>query len=57
MRFVVEPEPALFADSVRAAIGDWEPLLEPVFGEWWDERDDELWRRGSPTRGWDDLGR
>ena len=55
MRFTVDTELALFADSVRSAIGDWSPPLEPTFGEWWDERDDELAAR-LVAAGWDDLG-
>lgn len=47
----------LFAESVRAAVGGWEPPLEPVFGTWWDERDDALARRLDEVgwaRLWDD---
>lgn len=42
MRFTTDPELELFAESVRGALAGWEAPLEPVFGEWWDERDDEL---------------
>jgi Acyl-CoA dehydrogenase, C-terminal domain len=54
MRFVVEPEHALFAESVAGAIGDWEPVLEPRFGTWWDEQDEALERRLADT-GWMEL--
>lgn len=42
MRFEPVAELELFAESVRAALLGWEALVEPVFGEWWDERDDRL---------------
>ncbi len=45
MRFAVDPELELFAQSVRGAIGDWEPPLEPTFGTWQDDRDDALAER------------
>lgn len=42
MRFTTEPELELFAESVRGALAGWEAPLEPVFGEWQDDRDDAL---------------
>lgn len=45
MRFETSPELRLFADSVRGAVGAWEPPREPVFGAWWDEHDAELAER------------
>ncbi len=54
MRFGVDPEVALFADSVRGALGGWEAPLEPVFGTWWDDRDDALAAR-LVELGWGEL--
>lgn len=42
MRFTVEPELELFAESVRGALAGWEAPVEPIFGAWQDDRDDEL---------------
>jgi len=42
VRFAIEPELELFAESVRGALAGWEAPLEPVFGEWQDDRDDDL---------------
>ena len=55
MRFTVDQELELFAESVRAALAGWEAPLEPVFGEWQDDRDDALAGRLAAA-GWDDLG-
>jgi len=55
MKFTVDPELELFAESVRAALAGWEAPLEPVFGEWQDDRDDALAAR-LVDAGWDDLG-
>ena len=55
MRFTVDPELELFAESVRAALDGWEAPLEPVFGEWQDDRDEALAARLAAA-GWDDLG-
>jgi hypothetical protein len=54
MTFEVAPELELFAESVRAALGGFEPSLEPVFGEWSDDRDDELAARLAAL-GWGEL--
>ena len=54
MRFTTEPELELFAESVRGAIAGWEAPLEPVFGEWQDDRDNELAARLSAV-GWGEL--
>lgn len=54
MRFDVAPEHALFAESVRTAIGDWEAAREPELGEWQDDRDDALAERLRDA-GWSDL--
>lgn len=54
MRFTVEPELELFAESIRAALSGWQAPLEPVFGEWWDDRDDELAARLAAL-GWHEL--
>ena len=42
MRFVVADEHRTFGESVRAAIGDWEPVREPELGTWQDDRDESL---------------
>jgi len=54
MRFVVAEEHRLFAESVRAAIGEWHPPAEPELGSWQDDRDDVLAERVSAA-GWADL--
>jgi len=54
MRFTTEPELELFAGSVRGALSGWEAPLEPVFGEWQDDRDDELAARLAEI-GWGEL--
>lgn len=54
MRFEVVDELRLFAESVRAAIGGWEPEREPELGSWRDDRDDELAARLAEA-GWADL--
>jgi len=55
VRFTVDRELELFAESVRAALAGWEAPLEPVFGEWQDDRDDVLAARLAAA-GWEDLG-
>ncbi len=54
MRFDVSDELALFAESVRSAIGTWEPPREPDLGAWQDDRDDELAARLAAA-GWSQL--
>jgi hypothetical protein len=54
MRFDVPGELLIFADSVRAAVGDWAPPLEPELGEWQDDRDDALAARLGEV-GWREL--
>ena len=54
MNFAVSPDAAVFAESVRAAIGDWEPAREPELGVWQDDRDDELAARLTAA-GWTEL--
>ena len=54
MRFDVPDELRLFAESVRSAIGDWEPPREPDLGTWQDDRDDALAERLATT-GWAEL--
>ena len=54
MTFDVPSELTLFAESVRAAIGDWSPPREPELGEWQDDRDDALAARVAEA-GWSDL--
>ncbi len=44
----------LFAESVRAAIGDWHPPREPELGGWQDDRDDALAERVIAA-GWTEL--
>lgn len=55
MRFTIDPALELFAESVRGALAGWQAPLEPVFGEWQDDRDDELAARLGAV-GWADLG-
>lgn len=54
MRFQVAEEPTIFAESVRAAIGDWHAPREPELGTWQDDRDDELATRAAAA-GWAQL--
>lgn len=54
MRFAIAEEHRLFADSVRAAIGEWRAPLEPELGSWQDDRDDALAKRVTAA-GWADL--
>ncbi len=54
MTFEVGEELTLFAESVRAAIGDWHPPREPELGGWQDDRDDELATRLAAA-GWGAL--
>jgi hypothetical protein len=45
MRFEVASENRAFAESVRAAVGEWEPPREPELGAWQDDRDEILGAR------------
>ena len=54
MNFGVSDDLRLFAESVRAAIGDWEAPREPELGAWQDDRDDALAARLSAA-GWSEL--
>ena len=54
MRFDVAREHTLFAESVRAAIGDWRPPREPELGSWQDDRDRGLAERLAGA-GWAEL--
>jgi len=54
VRFETSLELRLFADSVRGALGSWEPPRECVFGTWWDEHDVDLARRVAAV-GWGEL--
>jgi Acyl-CoA dehydrogenase, C-terminal domain len=54
MRFDVSDELRLFGESVRRAIGDWEPPREPELAAWQDDRDDELAARLASV-GWTEL--
>ena len=54
MRLMVDRELELFAESVRGALAGWQAPLEPVFGEWQDDRDDDLATRLAAI-GWDRL--
>lgn len=54
MRFELDQEVALFAESVRAAIGAWQPPRDPDLGGWNDDRDDELAARLAEA-GWAEL--
>lgn len=54
MRFDMSDDLRLFAESVRAAIADWEPPREPELGSWQDDRDDGLAER-LVAAGWTEL--
>jgi hypothetical protein len=54
VRFDVASELRLFAESVRSAIGAWEPVREPDLGMWLDDRDDALAARLAES-GWGAL--
>jgi hypothetical protein len=54
VRFAVADELLLFAESIRAALGEWEAPREPELGTWQDDRDDDLAAR-LRAAGWDDL--
>ncbi len=54
MRLAASEELVLFAESVRAAIGDWAPPLEPDLAEWRDDRDAALAERVAAA-GWGEL--
>ena len=54
MNFDVPAELAFFAESVRDAVGDWQPPREPELGAWQDDRDDELAARLTAV-GWTEL--
>ena len=42
MKFELSNETSLFAESVRAAVGDWVPPREPELGAWLDDRNTAL---------------
>ena len=54
MTFEISDNYRLFAESVRSAIGEWEPPREPELGHPQDDRDDELAARLAAA-GWADL--
>lgn len=54
MRFRIAEEHRLFGESVRAAMGEWRPPLEPELGAWQDDRDDALSARLADA-GWAEL--
>lgn len=54
MRFDVQADLTLFAESMRAAVRGWEPPREPDLGEWQDDRDDELASKLAAA-GWSEL--
>jgi hypothetical protein len=54
VRFTVDAELELFAGSVRGALAGWQGPAEVSFGDWWDERDDELAGRLAAI-GWEEL--
>lgn len=54
MRFELTDELHLFGESVRAAVGEWEPPREPELGAWQDDRDDALAKRLAEA-GWAEL--
>ena len=54
MNFETAPELRLFGESVRSAVGEWAPALEPQLGTWLDDRDDALAGRLDDA-GWQEL--
>lgn len=54
MRFEVDPELQLVAESVRGAVAGWEGPREPELGAWQDDRDDALAGRVAAV-GWKGL--
>lgn len=54
MTFDAPTDLTLFAESVRTAIGDWQPSREPELGTWQDDRDDGLAARLADA-GWSEL--
>ena len=54
MRFAIDVDLELFAESVRGVLAGWEAPLEPVFGAWQDDRDDALADRLAAL-GWREL--
>jgi Acyl-CoA dehydrogenase, C-terminal domain len=54
VNFEVATDVRHFGESVRAAIGGWEPRLEPELGSWHDDRDDRLAERLAAA-GWQEL--
>jgi Acyl-CoA dehydrogenase, C-terminal domain len=54
VKLAVSSDERLFAESVRSAIGEWEPTREPELGTWLDDRDEELAGR-LEAAGWTEL--
>jgi hypothetical protein len=54
LRFTVDPELALFGESLRGALAGWEAPFEPALAEWQDDRDDALAER-LRAAGWEGL--
>ena len=54
MRFTVADDLALFAESIRATLADWQAPRQPDLGAWQDDRDDELGQRLAGA-GWSEL--
>jgi Acyl-CoA dehydrogenase, C-terminal domain len=54
VNFEVASELRHFGESVRAAVGSWEPSTEPELGAWLDDRDAALEARLEET-GWSEL--
>ena len=54
MKFELSTETRLFAESVRAAVGDWVPPREPELGAWLDDRNTALADRLASI-GWSEL--
>jgi hypothetical protein len=54
VRFDVQSDLTLFAESMRAAVRGWEPPREPDLGEWQDDRDYELASKLAAA-GWSEL--
>jgi hypothetical protein len=54
VNFELAPELRHFAETVRSAVGGWEPPAEPELATWLDDRDDLLTRRLEDV-GWAEL--
>lgn len=54
MKLALSAEERLFSETVRNALGGWQPPREPELGAWLDDRDEELAARLAAA-GWSEL--